>query len=575
MPRFALALMLTLPLLAGCGGLGGEPEIVVTMPATASARSAGRGWQPDIVNGARIFAERCVDCHGLSGDGEGELVLAGSVERPLDMTDRAKVGAKSPLDWFEIITEGRLETLMPPWESALDETERWDVALFSYTLAYDDEWLARGEGLWRERCGGCELPAAIPPVYSDVDYGAKLNRELFESTLSDAEAEAAAAFARLRTLAPSGIKAATEPAARGVISGRVLHGGAGRLAPAETVLQLRYGNSDVGYRVAETTIDAAGAFQFEDIPLGADLNYAVGAVYDGRLFSQRVSPGQEQTQTITIYDATNDPLVVSVARIDLYIEPTRLEALGAGLYISQVLRYRNRSDRIYTSGRGFDDGREAALLIQFPEGAKLLSGDAQGRYVLIEDLDQLPDSAIDTLPVMPGESHDVALEYWLPYAEAAQYEQAFNNIIDGRVTVTLASDLSVASDWLRRDEARDVEAGIREYSADISMRQDARISFGISGDPFATSSDDAMVITSETLPALLLGAIALAAALIGGGGLMKRRKDDSGGEIDQLVGELARLEEDHDQGRINHDLYHQRRRRLKADLRQLMGAAHD
>ena len=568
---FASALLLIIWLLSGCGGLGGEPAIVATVPpraTTASPRPVARSWQPDIANGARIFAERCVECHGSSGDGRGDLVLAGSVERPLDMTDSAKVAAKSPLEWFEIITKGRIENLMPPWENALGEAERWDLALYSYTLAYDGDLLARGERVWRERCAECELPSVIPPVYSDVEYAAKLNRELFGSALSHTEAAAAAAYARMASLSTT-----TDRADNGALKGRVLHGTAGGLVPADTIVQLRYGNGDIGFRVVETKANAQGSFQFDDIPLSDDFDYALGALYQGRLFSRPVSPGGDDGQTITIYAATNDPLVVSVARIDLFIEPVTLEELGAGLYISQILNYRNSADRIYTSGRGFDDGREAALLIQFPEGAKLLSGDAQGRYVVIEDLEGLPDSAIDTLPVMPGEVHDVILEYWLPYAGALQFKQAFNNLIDAAVAVTLSHDLRVASDWLQENVATGAGTGIRKYSADLQMERDPRISFGISGDP--TSGADGMVVTSESLPALLLGVSALAAALLGAIGLMKRQKDETGGEIEGLVAELARLEEDHDQGRVNHDLYHHRRRALKAKLAQLMGAPNE
>ena len=64
--------------------------------------------------------------------------------------------------------------------------------------------------------------------------------------------------------------------------------------------------------------------------------------------------------TITVYDLAHDPSVVSVASIDLYINPLRLDDLGDGLLMTQVVGYRNDSDRLYTSGRGFEDGREAS-----------------------------------------------------------------------------------------------------------------------------------------------------------------------------------------------------------------------
>ncbi len=555
--------------LAACGGLGGEPEIAATAPspgAQAIVPETDSRWKADIKQGAAIFAEHCVECHGIGGDGRGNLVAAGSVERPLDMTNRSLVAAKSPLEWFEIITTGRIEDLMPPWENALSERERWDVALYSYTLAYDDELLASGERVWREGCGECELPAVIPPVFSDVDYGAKLNRELFRRALTDAEAEAAAAYARFASLsaAENG-----ERLSAGALKGRVLPGTAGSLLPEQTLLQLRYGNNEVGFSFAETTADADGNFQFNEIPLTGEFDYVIGAVYGERFFSRRVFPGEEPAPTIRVYDATHDPLVVSVARIEIFIEPVTLQDLGAGLYISQILTYRNSSDRVYTSGRGFDDGRQASLLIQFPLGARFLSDAADGRYVVVEGIERLPDSAIDTQPVLPGETHQVIHEYWLPYAGAAKFEQTFNNLIDAAVTVTLPERLLLDSDWLLLTDEASAE-GYKTYGADLKLERDPALRFGISGDPTATSSDDGLVVTSETLPALLLGAVAVGGGLLGGIGLLRRRKDLPGSEIERLVGELARLEEAHDQGRINHDLYHHRRRELKAKLTQLM-----
>ncbi len=569
---FAIALATFAVLLASCSGLGGEPAIVATVPPRVNSESAipaDDAPQPKRQNGGRIFAERCVECHGLSGDGRGELVLAGSVEQPLDMTDRAQVMAKSPLEWFQIITKGNIAKLMPPWENALSEAERWDVALYSYTLAYDDALLEAGRRVWRERCGGCDLPTVIPPVFSDVEYAARLNRDLFGSALTDAEAAAATAYARWNSLAAGDKAAARLPL--GEISGRVLHGTAGGRLPADTVVQLRYGNADVGFSMDQTTAEADGGFDFQDIPVSGDLDYALGAEYKGRLFSRRFFPLEDAEPSITIYDSTNDPLAISVARILISIEPVTLEGLGAGLYISQVLTYRNDSDRVYTSGRGFEDGREASLLIQFPQGARLLSGDANGRYVVIEDVERLPDSAIDTLPVMPGEVHNALLEYWMPFAgDGARFEQELNNLISAEVIVTVTEELRLESDWLRLKPDAMAGDGFKQYSADLTIDNDPRISFGISGQPFATSSEDRLVITSEALPVLLLGAVALAGALLGGIGLMRRRKGDSVKEIDQLLGELARLEADHDQGRINHDLYHHRLRELKAKLAQLM-----
>ncbi|MCY3832600.1 MAG: cytochrome c [Chloroflexi bacterium] len=572
-----LVFALLIPIaLGGCSGLSGEPDIVATMARPrATTAPIISDWRPDVDNGARIFAERCTDCHGENGDGLGALVLSGSVERPPDITDRAAVSLKSPLEWYEIITKGKIENLMPPWENALSEAERWDVALYSYSLSYDDTLLETGKGLWSEKCGECEIPALIPPVFSDAEYGARLNAEHFEGALSPEEIGAVVAFLRMRSLESSGASTGGAPGEmagvpRGSIAGRVAHGTAGGLVPADTILQLQYGNPELGFNLAETTLDADLSFVFEDIPMTEALRYVVSVVYQGRLFSRQLPAGRAEDLTITLYDVTDNPAVLSVSRIDLFVDAIELADLGKGLYISQIIGFQNKSDRIFTSGRGFDDGREAVLLMQFPLGSGVMSGTENGRYVVIEDMENIPDSIIDTLPVPPGDSHQVILEYFLPYDGVAQIEQPFNYRIDADLSVTLAKGLAVESDLTQLEEDSEAGEGIPVYSGRLRLDSEPRLSLSISGDPFSRRGGDQLIVTQENLVPVLAGIGVIAFALLAGFGYRRRRRDSSASEIDSLVAELARLEDDHDQGRINHDLYHHKRRELKARLAELM-----
>ncbi len=561
--------------LGACTGLGGEPEIVATAPPQDSPPSdttAFIDWRPNISEGARIFQERCTECHGVKGDGLGELVIAGSVERPLDMTDRKLVAPKSPLDWYEVITEGRIEKLMPPWKNALSEKERWDVTLYSYTLGYDAQLLAAGESLWRERCAGCDLPASIPPVFSDQKYGDSLNRAYFGGMLGAEEIGAATAYARVNSL-ERGPVSTRNGAPLGVIRGQVRHGTAGGVVPAGTSIQLRYGNAAAGYTVAETSIDEDFRFNLPDIPLQQDYSYILGAVYDGRLFSRRLpqlsSAEAAPEQTLTIYDETTDPLVVDIARIDLFIEAVNWDNSGAGLYVWQSVGFRNASDRIYTSGRAFDDGREAVLLLQFPQGARALGDDQGGRYALIENMDNLPNSVIDTLPVAPGADHRIVLEYFLPYTGDLDFQQEFSNRLDAAVTVTISGNLQIESGAFLAETGSATADGLRVYAGQLKMESEPQLVFRISGD---TRSAGPQVVTGDVLPLLVAGAAALIGAALLGLGWLKRSRDSGSSEIDSLVAELARLDADHDQGRINHDLYHHRRRELKAKLAERMAA---
>ena len=356
----------------------------------------------------------------------------------------------------------------------------------------------------------------------------------------------------------------------GSFTGAVRHGTAGGRLPSDMAAQLQYGNAEIGFSLAETRLDEDFRFRFENIPLRSVFSYQVGVVYRGRLFSRRLPAGHfdgaAYHQDIAVYDLTHDASVVSVSRIDMLIEAVRLGDLGRGLRVSQRLRYRNRSDRIYTSGRGLGDGREASLLIQIPSDAQVMRGDANGRYLVIEDLEQAPDSIIDTQPVFPGDVHDVLVEYFLPYVDGLTLEQPFSDVIQGDVTVTLSDHLTVISDSLHAES--DSAGQGRVFSGQLDS---PKLVFEIRGNPFATSSDDRAVITSEALPPLGLGIGALAAVALAAVWMMARRRGESR-QIDDLIQQIARLDEAHDQGQINHDLYQRRRRALKEQLARLMRA---
>ena len=75
----------------GCTGLAGEPEIVSTVPVRATSRPAVPETFDSPVSlerGALVFAENCVRCHGISGEGDGEFALSGQVKNVPNFTGR-------------------------------------------------------------------------------------------------------------------------------------------------------------------------------------------------------------------------------------------------------------------------------------------------------------------------------------------------------------------------------------------------------------------------------------------------------------------------------------------------------
>ncbi len=143
--------------LSACGGLGGEPAIVSTQrPAPTLVQEQGfPSAAPDMAQGAAIFTARCTECHGVGGAGDGSRVESGQITEVPNFLDPAVPGPQRVSEWFDTITNGRIEKLMPPWRNALTEQERWDVAYYTYTLHAGADQIARGAEVYAESCVGC------------------------------------------------------------------------------------------------------------------------------------------------------------------------------------------------------------------------------------------------------------------------------------------------------------------------------------------------------------------------------------------------------------------------------------
>jgi len=113
----------------------------------------------DAENGAQVYAQRCVWCHGEEGDGEGP-----AAERlnppPRDFTSaQYKIKTTAFEDdfanddnMFRMIRDGMPATAMPGWSDVLSEQEMWDLVWYIKTLA----------GLEEEELG------------ADMDYGTQV-----------------------------------------------------------------------------------------------------------------------------------------------------------------------------------------------------------------------------------------------------------------------------------------------------------------------------------------------------------------------------------------------------------------
>lgn len=110
---------------------------------------------PSLERGAAIYAEKCVDCHGPKGMGDGDQGKQLPVTvAALALPEFARPA--SPVDWYTVVTRGNIQSFMPPFVS-LNEQQRWDVVAYVLSLHASPEEVARGRQLFETNCAGCPL----------------------------------------------------------------------------------------------------------------------------------------------------------------------------------------------------------------------------------------------------------------------------------------------------------------------------------------------------------------------------------------------------------------------------------
>lgn len=624
-----LALILAAWALSACGGLAGEPVIISTQlpPPTVAAERGFPAEPPDMARGAAIFAARCTECHGVNGAGDGSRVQNGQIASVPSFLDPAVPGAQSVLDWFGIITDGRIDQLMPPWRAALDEQERWDVAYYTYTLHAASAQIARGEEIYAQSCAGCHgesgrgdgpdaaglsRPAgdftdqarmvrlsddAIRAAISGGKGESQGGMPAFGDQLGDDDLHAVVSFVRalgLKNIAPAAAVTASAPTAQAsattvpaaaaaatpagaafTLSGAVSNGTAGGSVPEGLELSLFIFAPDTDPVEIPGLSGADGAFSFADVPLVADAAYAVTATYQDRLFLSDIATGQglasDPALNVTIYELTDDPSVLTISLIE-----TQINVAEGRLEVAQFIEVLNHSDRAFSTDETTADGRPVSLEIPLPPGAVVPSFSTPGRYVYLADTFTVQD----TQPVYPGRIDLVQLVYLIPYEGSAIIEQPLNYAFDGLDQLLVRPPgVTVAADGLASMGTMTLGGfdfmsfnGTRALPANSVLRVD------LSGNPAAASAGGA--VSTDIALLLLAGGGVLLGALVALFIWSRRRTGSPApaspkATVDALARQIAELDAAHAAGEIPDDSYQKQRAGLKARLTNaLLGEDH-
>lgn len=146
-----VALLMSMGLLAGCGGEGGERPIVPPPPTPAAYadKHMPSDWWGDaekVDAGRKIYMGEanpdvnCASCHGK----DGKPVKAGAT----DFRNGERMKLYSDSAWFWRISEGVPDTRMKGWRSKLSEEDIWKLVLFERTFALSGKAWSEEKKQW-------------------------------------------------------------------------------------------------------------------------------------------------------------------------------------------------------------------------------------------------------------------------------------------------------------------------------------------------------------------------------------------------------------------------------------------
>lgn len=508
-------------MLAACSD---APQVLITLqppPSPTPVEKASIVAQPAAVVGAALFSENCVACHGENGEGDGPLVL----NQQVPTIGNFRLGEhleRSPQDWFETITYGKLERLMPPW-SSLGASDRWELAWYSYTLAYSDEELEHGAALWESHCASChgdptggKAPSNVALERAnlrlrDLDYLSQLGDEqitasirsihpelILLTSLDDHDLQNLTRFVRSLSLGGFGYWADVEtlppldlPKVNLVINLPADWSG----ADSEVWLSASVAG-EVRERWSAATIEGTRA-QFYDIPLIESWHYQAHASSSSDVFRSLFYPADQLTgiRSITLYEHTTGADVLKQDSLALQFLPVDTPNAGEFFRVTQALRLTNTATRLYA------ESEARAWQLPLPVGANLIEIGATRRH----DFDQEENNVFGWQPILPGAGELVGLQYLLPKSILAVYEYhlpyglngALRILLPGGDWVLLGADLPLLGEEVINGRL------YQSYGADASLPPGSVLRFGIGMDDSAANYN-----------ALEIGAVLLILALV-------------------------------------------------------------
>jgi len=562
---------------------------------------------PSVANGAAIYVEKCMPCHGKTGLGDGEQgIQLGVTVRAFGLAEIARPA--SPAQYYTAVTRGNIERFMPPFAS-LNDQERWDVTAFVLTLHTMPEQIEKGRQLFESNCSECskeyfenqETMSALTAVeLARIVRQGNDDVQAFGSDFSDDDLWAVAAY--LRTLSfntsplstpepasvaqtpvsaeatPVGTSQVSADAAReataipqpgfGAVSG-FLENKTGTDLPSDLAITLHGFEHDandpnagpVEVMTQDGIVNADGTFSFNNIEIPTDRIFLAEVRYEGVPLQSGFVIVEEGAQAVTLpalvlYEITTDTSSLLMDDAQFIFEYGSDAIQVYGLY-----SFRNITEKIIFVPSGESD---EVPFIKFPEGSS-----GFGFEPMQDSENFIPTENGFAIP--PSEkAYGLIAFSSLPNTAELNFSQTF--------VLPVASINVYVPEGMKAENTQMADLGVQSiqefryqiYESD-GVDAGGTLAFTLTGESQEASS-------SGFNQSLLIGAGALGVALILAGVWMYRQDKKRGKNVaieeddfqspEEVMDAIIALDDLHGMKKISEKAYQKRRAELKEMLRR-------
>jgi hypothetical protein len=334
------------------------------------------------------------------------------------------------------------------------------------------------------------------------------------------------------------------------------------------ILDLDYVDKGMEHRQSQP----GGTFVFSNIPFDANTLFSVMATYNGVTYFSETNPADMESLQVNInipvYDTTTDLAAVRVEQMHVLLEPSL-----DGLETKELYIISNQGERTVKDVFDLGEGKFATLKFPLPGDADYIffKPDDQERFV------KLSGAFADTYALLPGgQPLQIMTSYLMPYSGKREFTyKAPVNVTQINFLLPEDAGISLLGTGLAGPESTVLQDG-RSYQvysySDLKAGQ--TLSITLTG---GTARDD----QDSSDPNHLFASLAafLGFGVIGFGVWRWRTSAEAENEVstdpdeptlDELIAEIARLDEEHEQDALSSEEYQTRRQALMQKAKQLL-----